>query len=94
MEAALCAKQSSCAPVGEPVSRRLPPGTHFACAVPAVVSVHPGVLVPVEQPTHLAGLLAVAVLQLTESCLGIIQLQERFSGCNWCDLIAPSQQNE
>ena len=45
---------------------------YFASAVPAVIPVNPGVLISIEKSTHLTGLLAVTVFQLTKSRLCIV----------------------
>lgn len=58
---------------------------YFARAVPAVITVDPGVLVSIEQSTHLTGLLTMTVFQLTKSCFCIVQLQARVATCNFCN---------
>ena len=50
--------------------------THFTCTVPAVLGLHPQLLIPVDQTVGAAGPLAVTALQLGQPGLCIVQLHE------------------
>lgn len=49
--------------------------THLTCTVPAVLRLHPQLLVPVDQAVGAAGPLAVTALQLGQPGLCVVQLR-------------------
>lgn len=48
---------------------------HLTCTVPAVLGLHPQLLIPVHQAVGAAGPLAVTALKLGQPGLGIVQLR-------------------